>query len=523
MSESQTNTTSPDPSFVPHENEAAEAAVAADKPEIYGSFWIGDSEFAFPVSAIREVVNEPAATSVVPLAPPFLKGLFNLRGMAIPIVDLRIFLELPAPADAAKSIGMSKVAIIEDADRCVGVLFERAGKVLNEPRSASVNFRNKDSNQKGAVINGVLALEGGDRMVQTIDPHKLIHVDNMPQAKVADQRTSSRRDLGKRLRCLSFQLGHTSCAIDLRFVQEVREMPIVEKSALAHGFVIGTVNLRGTVIPVIDFRSYMGPEPVFSLGEDVLRSRKLVVIETKGGPVGLMVFSIDSIIPFFEDEVRPFAKLSLPRGTIVKGSLTDEESNDVVLLDHEQLMSDADLTDAAQSCKNVHHEGAPETEKVKTSRLKGRKTFILFTLGNCFAMDSDVVIEIINKPEELLQPSFAGDFVEGIINLRGDLITLINPRLIYGLDENNDDQQKVLVFMQNGQKYAILVDSVDEMVTTTADKVLEMRETGYPTTMDIDFEDVVGVLQCARQGKTNQMTIIMDSCALVERCAKAIN
>ena len=50
------------------------------RADIYGSFMIADGEFAIPVSAVQEVVNEPPDISTMPLAPPFMLGLFNLRG-----------------------------------------------------------------------------------------------------------------------------------------------------------------------------------------------------------------------------------------------------------------------------------------------------------------------------------------------------------------------------------------------------------------------------------------------------------
>ena len=56
--------------------------------ELFGSFLLGPDEFALPASCIREVVNYPDKMTVVPLSPPFLDGMFNLRGTVIPVVNL---------------------------------------------------------------------------------------------------------------------------------------------------------------------------------------------------------------------------------------------------------------------------------------------------------------------------------------------------------------------------------------------------------------------------------------------------
>lgn len=491
--------------------------------QIFGSFWIDASEFALPVSAIREVVNEPKVVSQVPLAPPFLMGLFNLRGMIVPIIDLRVLLELPNRDDERVAADSRKVAIVENGDRCVGILFDNPGEILNEPRSARVDFRANDGGVKDVVIEGVLKLDNGNRMVQILEPYELLDIERVPQAEVAEKKTDQKGDLGKRLSCISFQLGHTSCAFDLRHVQEVRDMPKVEKSLLAHGYVIGTTNLRGDIIPVVDFRSFMGNEPAYQLSDEALSKRKLLVMLCEGGPIGLMVYSIESIIPFFENEVMPFAKLALPRGEVVKGCLVRGNEQLVMLLDHDLLLSDPGLRGPAKTCREIHHPNQKTEETAKSVKALERRTFILFSISSCFAMDTCHVSEVINRPEQLLEPPYALDFVEGILNLRGELITLINLRLLYGLKPCERSEQKVLIFKHGTQKYGILVDSVDEIVMTTSESVSNDRGSGYDDTVSIAAEDVNGVLQVTREGESNFMVMIMDVQSLIKRCVGSLN
>lgn len=487
---------------------------------IYGSFWVGSSEFAIPVGAIREVVNEPTEITVAPLAPEFVRGLFNLRGMAIPIIDLGRLFDLSG-VQCGEDLGdVRKIAIVESGGQCVGVLFDRAGEVLTKPEAAHVNFRPTPGDAKGGVIDGVLTLEEGRRIVQTIDPENLIDMERVPQTEITDARSSHQRKLGRRLSCVSFQFGHTDCAIDLRYVKEVKEMPPLDTTSFSYGYVIGSVTLRGVVVPVIDFRSYMGLEGVAKLSEATLKSRKLLVMKSKHGLVGLMVYSINSIIPFFESDIVPFAKMALPRNNAVKGALINERQEVVLLLDHDELMSDSDLIDPARSCSEIYSGNNSEVEGFGSTETLERKTFILFSLEGNFAMDSDVIIEVIDKPTELMRPSFAMDFVEGIINLRGELITLINLRTIYGLDAAVNDRQKVLIFKQGSQKYAVLVDSVDEIIMTTADRVANANEVNFPAPFKQAAEDVTTVLKCFGAGKSTRYILILDGELLVKRCVR---
>ena len=63
------------------------------KDEIFGSFFIGTMEVAINVKSIHEVVNIPEKIIQMPLAPEFLIGVFNLRGLIIPIVNLKSLLK----------------------------------------------------------------------------------------------------------------------------------------------------------------------------------------------------------------------------------------------------------------------------------------------------------------------------------------------------------------------------------------------------------------------------------------------
>jgi purine-binding chemotaxis protein CheW len=297
-------------------------------------------------------------------------------------------------------------------------------------------------------------------------------------------------------------------------------MPPIDTSLLNYGCVIGTANLRGETIPIVDFRSFIGPEPVFNLDEVTLAKRKLLVIQTDGGLLGLMVYSINSIIPFFKSDVLPFAKLALPRGDLVKGCLVGESDELVMLLDHAKLASDPGLVEPAQTCREVHNTKGNDVEQTETSRLQERRTFIVFSIDRSFAMDTRQVSEVINKPETMTAPPFAMDYVEGIINLRGELITLVNLRRLYGADVCEKAEQKVVIFTDDAQKFAILVDSVDEMVTTTADKITTNSWKTNAETED-ETEDVSGFLECTRADGGAHLIMIMDGSALIKRCARS--
>ena len=68
----------------------------------YITFKLGDELFAINVAQVREVLELPQITKV-PTAPDYMRGVVNVRGKAIPVVDLRLKFGLPAAPDTVNS------------------------------------------------------------------------------------------------------------------------------------------------------------------------------------------------------------------------------------------------------------------------------------------------------------------------------------------------------------------------------------------------------------------------------------
>jgi purine-binding chemotaxis protein CheW len=63
--------------------------VEATKNNQYLTFSMGDEDYAVPVCDVREVLSVPKVTRI-PRMPPYLKGVVNLRGSVVPILDLKL-------------------------------------------------------------------------------------------------------------------------------------------------------------------------------------------------------------------------------------------------------------------------------------------------------------------------------------------------------------------------------------------------------------------------------------------------
>ncbi|MCE9574268.1 MAG: chemotaxis protein CheW [Deltaproteobacteria bacterium] len=82
--------------------------MSADLVASFLTFKLGDELFAIDVAQVREILDLTEITRV-PTAPPYMRGVVNVRGSAVPVVDLRHKFGLPATADTVNT----RIVVIE--------------------------------------------------------------------------------------------------------------------------------------------------------------------------------------------------------------------------------------------------------------------------------------------------------------------------------------------------------------------------------------------------------------------------
>lgn len=89
------------------------------------SFSLGEEEFGVDIKRVKEVIRVGEITHM-PRAPGFLKGVINLRGEVIPIIDLRERFGLPPRANTE----MTRVIVVEIEEKSVGMVVDGVSHVL---------------------------------------------------------------------------------------------------------------------------------------------------------------------------------------------------------------------------------------------------------------------------------------------------------------------------------------------------------------------------------------------------------
>jgi chemotaxis signal transduction protein len=91
------------------------------------TFWLGEQHFGLDVAIVSEVVIVPDVTAV-PSSPRAVRGLFNLRGTAVPLVDLHAVLDLADTRDDRRSL--KTVLVVKSDELLVGFPIDRVDSVV---------------------------------------------------------------------------------------------------------------------------------------------------------------------------------------------------------------------------------------------------------------------------------------------------------------------------------------------------------------------------------------------------------
>jgi purine-binding chemotaxis protein CheW len=105
-------------------------ADAAQTGREYLSFVLGDAQYCIDILKVQEIRTYEAPTRIAN-TPAFIKGVMNLRGNIVPIIDLRVKFGLPEQRYDTQTV----VIVLNIAKRTVGVVVDGVSDVISVPAS----------------------------------------------------------------------------------------------------------------------------------------------------------------------------------------------------------------------------------------------------------------------------------------------------------------------------------------------------------------------------------------------------
>jgi purine-binding chemotaxis protein CheW len=146
---------------------AQQQRAAAEATEHLASFFLAREEYGVDVKQVQEI-RRVAEITKVPRAPEFVRGVINLRGRILPVLDLKRRLGLGEVADSRAS----RIVVVRVKERLLGLLVDGASQVLKIPVSRIEPPPEEVVQKGGDYIRGVAKLD--DRLIILVDLERLL-------------------------------------------------------------------------------------------------------------------------------------------------------------------------------------------------------------------------------------------------------------------------------------------------------------------------------------------------------------
>ena len=141
---------------------------------------------------------------------------------------------------------------------------------------------------------------------------------------------------------LSFTLGDEHYGVDILKVQEIRGYDSVTRVPDAPEYIKGVINLRGTIVPVIDLRLKLRLKDARYDAFTVM-----IVLNVEDRVVGIVVDSVSDVIPLNAEQIRPKPEFGAAVDTRFISGIGTQDERMLILLDIETLLDTTDIGQAA--------------------------------------------------------------------------------------------------------------------------------------------------------------------------------
>ncbi|MDO8844852.1 chemotaxis protein CheW [Methylicorpusculum sp.] len=438
------------------------------------TFIVGDEVFAVDMAPVQEIIRVPDVVRV-PLAPHTLEGLANLRGKVLPIISLRRIFGFEE-----REYDDSTRAVVIDQGQPLGFVVDKVSSVVGVEPAKIEDVESIRGTIDSDLLSGLLKNVGGHHMIMVMDFAKLIEKefadiaalsrssggDNLLRAKNKEG-ANEEEATSDELQLVSFAVAGQEYAISIEDVQEIVQMPehvIQVPHSEAH--VLGVMTLRNRLLPLVSLRRMFGLSP-----QDANEHSRIVVVALGSASVGVVMDSVNEVLRVAKVHVDNMPGLLAREGDlsdITEICRLDEGKRLVSIISVGNLFRHSAIKEALYTVDNLRKDTSGQfSDHAENDEItEDEEQVVVFRLDKEeFGVPIESVQEIVRVPDQLTHVPKAPAFVEGVINLRGAVLPVIDQRLRLGLTTTpRNDRQRIMVFLLGGVRTGFIVDSVTEVL-----------------------------------------------------------
>jgi|GEM_PF-24210 len=496
------------------EQEAADSLTQAFQEEEsnvrqFVTFIVGDEVFAVDMAPVQEIIRMPSVVRV-PMAPITLEGLANLRGRVLPIISLRRIFGF-----AEREDDDSTRAIVIDLGQPLGFVVDRVASVVG----VEINKIEDVSSISGTIdtdlLTGLIKDVGGHGMIMILDFAKLIANEFSEAVKSPSSSSTSQTPLREvaeedvindELQLVSFTVAGEEYAISIEDVQEIVQVPDhVIHVPHAESHVLGVMTLRNRLLPLVSLRRMFG----LPFRDEDDHSR-IVVISVGSAAVGVVMDTVNEVLRVSKDCVDPIPNMltrNADMSEITEICRLENGKRLVSIISADNMFRHNAVRDALNIIEKMQDDGMSDVEK---TAIEDDEQMVVFRLGKEeFGVPIESVQEIVRVPEELTHIPRAPAFVEGVINLRGAVLPVVDQRRRLGLEQiERSEQQRIMVFLFDGVRTGFIVDSVAE--------VLKVPKSSIEPAPNLSSSQLKLIARVANLEKQKRLILLIEPSRLLE-------
>jgi len=560
------------------------AAELKDESQLV-TFLLKDEEFGFDIMTVQEIIRLPKMAKV-PRMPAYVDGIANLRGVVLPVIDMRTRFGV----ERAEETDRTRVLVVDIDGVKTGLRVDRVKQVSRVMRSEIEPPPETIRGTSSDYLEGVVKLDNGQRIVMALNASQVCEMAmNHKMVSANGAASGAEIDLGKGpdnsnadtevQKVVTFRIAKEEFAFHIEHVREILRVQTPNQVPDVPDYVLGVLTVRGQILPVIDLRRLLqqrsladefsdscrsmreeyqhwidhaekgfaddsqskldnsvterlrnwlvgtnsssqrlmealakarglnekvikqlqlrakseergnrdavhaaceeiisgGRETVTALeqfeqqiADNIQEDQRIIVVDADGFVLGLVVDHVHEVLNVPKNLVEPPPRIASNGGMELSGvAKLDDGGRLIMLLDVAHLMKDQKLRDVHNSSlQSVEGKkpGDRDNSSGKSEELSEVQLVTFMLAEEEYGVPISQIQEI-DRLSRITKVPKAAQFIEGITNLRGEVVPVLDTRKRFELAvKPSDDRTRVMIVDIGGVKTGLVVDSVREVL-----------------------------------------------------------
>lgn len=408
-------------------------------------------EIAIAADSVTEATTITERIQPLPASVPFLEGVMHLRDKVIPILNMKKRMGISNSSEYGED---AKIAVVTLSGQPFGLLFDDIQEVLRVDESLLMPIQ-PALQSEDYVISDLITLKEGRRILEVLDLERLF----ADGALLADhgavhKSTTQESETRTYSRYIIFSSGNAEYGVPVENARELTFLSDIDDT-FQTGHLEGALQLRGRTIPVLNAGTLLHETPP---EDKLLESSRILVMATDALNFGMIIDEIKEILTVCNEEI-----LLTPKGedNSVTGIYEPQTGRNIMLLDVVNLVSSQMKLLESMARIRSEDEEQLEARTAESRHLITENCYLIFSIDKKFAIELKDVQEIIEHDDLLSLPGTQG-FDSKIINLRGQIIPVVNLRTFYNYPDKqcSDANSRLIICQSRNQLVALQVDNI---------------------------------------------------------------